>query len=140
MLSIFSCKEKSIGSSQVKYLNTFSDQIICWEGVFYLHAIFSIVTSLIFILICFIVKKTCFETKNSSHNLSAKINSNSDIILLIEKALIVTIFTFGKDIENQWLLIAIIFLASGTVFFSFLINSPFYNKFISKVKLRNFIN
>jgi hypothetical protein len=129
---MLSCKEKTYNNQKLNY-NIYSDQIICWNGIYYLHAFLSIFTSLTFFFICFIVKKTCFETKNSPNNLSAKLNSNSDIFLLIEKCIIVSLFTLGKDLENQWLLIAILFFCSGIVFFSYLINLPFYNKYITKV-------
>ena len=53
-LSIFDCQNSQ---------NKFVPEINCWEGAFYIHAAFSIVLSILFILMTFLVQCTYFETQ-----------------------------------------------------------------------------
>ena len=105
----------------------------CWVGAYYIHAIFSIIVSLCFIVICIIVQMTYFETKTSTHNHSAKSNSKSDVLMLISKIIILLVFGFFGETNNQWILICILFFLSALMFFSYYEDKPFYNSKMMKV-------
>jgi len=106
----------------------------CWAGAYYIHAIFSIIVSVCFIIICIIVQMTYFETKTSTHNHSAKSNSNSDVFVLLAKIIILLVFGFFQAVENQWILIVVLFFLSAFMFFSYYEDRPFYNIKMMKVK------
>lgn len=118
--------------SRIK-VNVFAPSMQCWAGAFYIHAIFAIIVSVCFIIICIIVQMTYFETKTSTHNHSAKSNSNSDVFMLIAKILILWVFGFFASESNQWILICVLFFLSAIMFFSFYEDRPFYNSKMMKV-------
>lgn len=121
-----------LATSSIK-VNVFAPSMECWAGAFYIHAIFSIIVSVCFIIICIIVQMTYFETKTSTHNHSAKSNSNSDVFMLIAKILILLVFGFFGTESNQWILICVLFFLSAIMFFSYYEDKPFYNSKMMKV-------
>ena len=106
----------------------------CWVGIYYIHALFSIITSISFILISLIVQLTYFETKPSSKNPMSKSNSKFDVFMLISKIIILITFNLIGYESNHWILIFILFFISGFMFFLLYENSPFYKKSIKQVK------
>lgn len=76
---------------------------------------------------------TYYETKTSTHNHMAKANSKSDVFLLISKVIILVIFSFFEEVQNQWVLIVVNFCVSAFIFFSFYEERPFYNDKMMKV-------
>ncbi len=140
LLSILSCKDQIDSVSKIsKKVNNFANNINCWAGPYYIHAIFSIFISIFFIIICLIVQKTYFETKSSSNNISAKSNSKSDVILLFSKIIILIIFTFFGETDNQWIIIAILVFLSAFTFYNFFDRLPYYNLIVMKVLIHIFL-
>lgn len=117
-----------------KRVNLFAQSVECWVGAYYIHAIFSIIVSICFIIICIIVQMTYFETKSSTNNHSAKSNSKSDVLMLISKIIILLIFGFFGEESYQWILICILFFLSAFMFFSYYEQMPFYNTKMMKVE------
>lgn len=122
-----------------KRVNLFAQSVECWVGAYYIHAIFSIIVSICFIIICFIVQMTYFETKSSTNNHSAKSNSKSDVLMLFSKIIILLIFGFFGEESYQWILICILFFLSAFMFFSYYEQMPFYNTKMMKVEKYFFI-
>lgn len=122
-------------STSVTKVNYFAPSMECWAGAYYIHAVFAIILSIGFIIICIIVEMTYFETKSSTHNHSAKSNSKSDVFMLISKIIIILIFGFFGNSANQWILICVLFFLSAFIFFSYYEEMPFYDMKMMKVKL-----
>ena len=120
-------------SSLIK-VNVYAKSIQCWTGAYYIHAIFSIILSVSFIVVCLIIQMTYFETKSSTHNPSAKSNSKSDVLMLISKIIILLIFGLFEQTNNQWVLIAVIFFLSAFMFFTYYEEMPYHNEKMIKVK------
>jgi len=115
-------------------INAYANTIQCWSGLYYIHAIFAIFKSIFFIVICLIIQMTFFETKSSPENVSAKANSKADVLFLITKIIILILFTFFGEIDNQWILIFILMCLSAFTFYSYFETMPYYNFKIMKVK------
>ena len=50
-------------NAEGKYVHVYYNEIICWEGFHILHAVMTIVISLLFIVISLIVTLTFYEAK-----------------------------------------------------------------------------
>lgn len=116
-------------------INSHVNSITCWNGIYYVHATFSIIGCLMLIIISIIVKLTYFETKTSAnHNhYTAKGNSKSDVFILISKIIIVLLFGFIGNNDNSWVLIVIMLFLAAFMFASYYENRPYYNNRIMKV-------
>jgi len=122
-----------VGLSINSKVNLYAPSIVCWEGTYYIHAIFSIIVSIFFVIVCLFIVMTYFETKSSTHNQSAKANSKADVFVLISKVLILLLFNFFEESNNQWVLIAVTFFLSAYIFFTFYEEMPYYNNRLMKV-------
>ena len=135
LLSILNCTEQTnVNTKVTTQVNIYANYIECWQGAYYIHAIFSIVISIAFVIVCFIVQMTYYENKYFTENVSAKTNSKSDVFVLISKIIILIVFSFFGNTDNQWILVAIIFFLSAYTFFCFYDDRPYYNSKVMKVK------
>ena len=124
-LSIFDCQNSQ---------NKFVPEINCWKGAFYIHASFSIVLSILFILMTFLVQCTYFETKYGTHNPIAKSTSQPDCFFLLTKIILVLVFTFLKKTgDNQWIIIAFLIFLSGYMVYTYYEHIPYYNHITMKM-------
>lgn len=104
----------------------------CWHGAHIIHATFSMVVSFIFIIISLIVSLTYFESKNSSHDTSARVNSRADVFIVFMKIVCIYIFAFIPYEEYHWLVIAVLLILSFTAFFNYRNSWPYYNDKMTK--------
>ena len=124
-LSIFICSNSQ---------NEVVSEIKCWSGAFYVHAVFGILMSILFILMTFLVQCTYFETKFGTHNPIAKSTSQADCFLVLVKIILVIIFTFlNKTGDNQWIIIAFLIFLSGYLVYSYYEHQPYYNHITMKM-------
>lgn len=112
-------------------LSIFPDYV-CWHGMHIIHATFSIVVSFIFIIISMIVALTYFESKSSSHDISARVNSRSDVFIILMKISLIYIFAFLLDKSYQWLIIVVLMILSSTAFLNFRNHWPYYSDKMNK--------
>jgi hypothetical protein len=124
-----------VTSAEVPFVNAYGTTMQCWTGPYYIHAVFSIVVSIIFIILCLIIQLTYFETKSTSQNYAAKSNSKSDVIMLVVKIITVLLFGFFGNESNSWILIVVTFILSCFMFFSYFEEQPYYNYKIMKMYL-----
>jgi hypothetical protein len=54
------------------YINNISNDIVCFQGSYYVHMLISLIVSILFILICLIVALTFFENSEISDDHMAK--------------------------------------------------------------------
>jgi PAS domain-containing protein len=116
-------------------VNTYANALVCWTGPYYIHAVFSIIVSITFIILCIIIQLTYFETKSSTQNFSAKNNSKPDVVMLIVKIITVLLFGFFGSETNNWVLIVVSFILACFMFFNYYEEQPYYNVKIMKIYL-----
>ena len=68
-LSIFICK---YDSKTGKQKNIFANEMICYEGVHFIHMIISFVISVFFLIICIVIALNFFECSETTEELEAK--------------------------------------------------------------------
>ena len=68
-------------------MDLYSD-VECWQGLFILHASFSVAVSVVFVSICLVAAIALFETKESPNDVCAKVTSRPDFVVLIVKIVI----------------------------------------------------
>jgi hypothetical protein len=70
---------------------------MCWTGQHIIHATFALVVSFIFIIISLVVALTYFDSQSTSHDISARVNSRSDVFFIGLKITLIYLYAFlGK--------------------------------------------
>ena len=77
----------------IQVISIFPD-VVCWQGMYNLHASLGIVISVVFLAICLICALSLYESKESQKNVAAKVSSRADFGLLIAKTVILYMFAF----------------------------------------------
>jgi hypothetical protein len=131
LISIFNCDKNSTG----ELVNYFVPTIVCWSGTYYIHVIFSVIVSVLFVFICLIVQLTYYETKSSTQNQTAKRSSRSDVFMLICKIITVLVFGFLSGEASEWILIITLFVLAAFMLHSYYDERPYYNDKVMKVYL-----
>ncbi len=80
------------------------EDVRCWQDLHILHAIFGIVTCLVFVGISIVVVLTLFETKAVSNDPSARIHSRNDLWQNLFKLIGILLTTFFVQDQYRWVL------------------------------------
>jgi hypothetical protein len=104
----------------------------CWHGAHIIHATFSFVVSFIFIIISLIVSLTYFESKSASHDISARVNSRADVVIIIMKIILIYMFAFLANKDYHWFIIVVLLIVSFTSYFNYRNSWPYYNDKMNK--------
>lgn len=121
--SMIECTQKN-GS----YENRLYDDMVCWSGEHIIHGTFAIGISLIFICISLIVSLTYFDSQSTSHNISARVNSRSEVFYIIVKIILIYVYAFVEYGEQQWLIIILMVILSFIGLYNYLYKWPYYNE------------
>lgn len=89
--SVFSCNSDNF--------MTFSIGIKCYSGFHFLHIFTSVIAILIIIFMCFVIALVYYEYSNKYSNISAKLNTDYDLVVLIAKILLVCLYIFLPDVS-----------------------------------------
>jgi hypothetical protein len=109
------------------------NDVVCWQGIFILHASFAVVVSFVFVSICLVAAIALFETKESPNDVSAKVTSGPDFAVLIVKIVILYEYSFIYQEKNHWFLIITSFLMSLIIYKGFRDNWPYYSDYMNKL-------
>ena len=87
--------ETTKGLNTVHYI--FKDDLQCWTGIHILHASIAIISSIIYILISFLITLTFYKNLYTQTDAAAKTDSKADVQRLIQKVIVVYVFSFLND-------------------------------------------
>jgi len=118
------------------YYNSNLPELRCWEGTHYIHAMFAILTSVIFCIICAVVQTIFYETKTNKNAQNPKTNSKADLFGLVVKILYIITYSFLVRYKNlHWVTIIITFILALGFFIIYWIEKPFFDVRVMKGNL-----
>ena len=94
----------------------FKEDLQCWTGIHILHASIAIITSIVYVLISLLIILTFYKCLYSEVDASAKTDSKADVQRLIQKVIVVHVFSFLNDESQQWFVIVLYFVLSALTF------------------------
>lgn len=128
--SMLHCHHSDDGDG--KYYNTLFPEIECWHGSHLIHASFAIVISFFFITICLLVSLTFFESRTTTNDPMAKVNSRADVFLILIKISIMYLFLVLNQENQHWFVITIMLILSLVAYFNYRNNWPFHLNFMNR--------
>jgi hypothetical protein len=105
--------------------------IVCWEGWHLFHATVTLLFTTIFVIISSVVALALFEPRMTTKRLSARQNSNAEVVFIGNKIVLQFFFSF-KPFSGSTCYVIIIFLFSFWQFWCYSIKQPYYSKTASK--------
>jgi uncharacterized membrane protein YbjE (DUF340 family) len=108
------CVEGGKDSKSVHYI--FKEDFQCWTGIHILHASIAIIGSIAYVLISFLITLTFYKNLYTETDASAKTDSKADVQRLIQKVIVVLVFSFLYDESQQWFVIVLYFVLSALTF------------------------
>jgi len=128
-ISIVACVKDNGGNNVHSYFT----EVLCWNGMHILHAVFAILGSLIFFCMSIVISLTFFEYKSASNDTTARVSARVNFLMIIYKTLMVICLTFLTGEQFQVLLLALILIGSLILFVKFYFSSPYHNEVVAKV-------
>ena len=87
-------------------------------------------------IISLIVSLTYFESKSSSHEISARVNSRADTMVIVMKFLLIYIYAFLYKEEYHWFIIAVLLIVSFTSYSNYRNGWPYYSDRMNKLDVK----
>lgn len=114
-------------SSKVHYI--YKDYS-CWTGLHILHSALAILASLTYILISLVITLTFYKNLYSPGDASAKTDSRADVQRLIQKIIVVYVFSFATSEREQWFVIILYFILSVLTFERYIYLRSYHNEIV----------
>jgi hypothetical protein len=108
------CVEGAKDGNSLHYI--FKEDFQCWTGIHILHASIAIIGSIAYVLISFLITLTFYKNLYTETDASAKTDSKADVQRLIQKVIVVHVFSFLYDESQQWFVIVLYFVLSALTF------------------------
>jgi hypothetical protein len=105
--------------------------VTCWEGWHLFHATLTLLFVTIFVIISTIVALALFEPRMTTKKLTARQNSNGEVVFIVNKIVLQFFFSFSP-FEGSAFYVTIIFLLSLWQFWSYTVKRPYYSKVADK--------
>lgn len=128
LLQVVNCNTSNDGTYQ--YLQSFPT-VICWEGWHLFHTTVTLLFSCAFVFISCIVALALFEPRMTTNQLTARQNSNGEVIFIINKIICQFIFSFSPFVTTLPYCL-LLFVLSGWLYYAYNIAQPCYDKNASK--------
>ena len=103
----------------------------CWTGWHLFHTCITLLFSALFVLISTVVALALFEPRMTSGKLTARTNSNGEVVFIINKIILQFIFTFSP-FDGTAFYVTVIFLLAFWQFWCYAVKNPHYSKTASK--------
>lgn len=105
--------------------------MICWTGWHLFHATITLLFATIFVVISTVVALALFEPRMTTNKLTARQNSNGEVVFIINKIVLQFIFTFSPFSGTSFYVV-VMFLVSFWQFWCYAIKKPLYAKNATK--------
>ena len=120
------CVEGKKDGKSAHYI--FKEDLQCWTGIHILHASIAIIATIVYVLISFLIILTFYKCLYSEVDASAKTDSKADVQRLIQKVIVVHVFSFLNDESQQWFVIVLYFVVSALTFERYFYLRSYHNE------------
>ena len=127
LLNVVQCQTNTNG----QYAMTNYPDMICWTGWHLFHATITLLFAAIFVIVSTVVALALFEPRMTTNKLTARQNSNGEVVFIINKIVLQFIFTFSPFSGTSFYVV-VMFLLSFWQFWCYAINKPLYAKNATK--------
>jgi len=105
----------------------------CWKELHILHAVFGLISVIVFVGISLVVVLTLFETKSSSNDASARTHSRNEFYQNVFKFISVILTTFFTYNDFRWVLAIYMLIGSIVLYIKFKNEKPYYNDIANRI-------
>lgn len=130
LLKVVECQKETNGGVQEWVLTSFPE-VVCWTGWHLFHSSITLLFVAIFVVISCVVALALFEPRMTTGKLTARQNSNGEVVFILNKIILLFIFIFMPVGGNAFYIITMLVL-SFWQFWCYSINQPFYSKSATK--------
>lgn len=106
-------------------------EVVCWEGWHLFHTTITLLFVTLFVIISTIVALALFEPRMTTKKLTARQNSNGEVVFIINKIVLQFFFSFSP-FSGSAFYVVIIFVLSFWQFWYYAIKKPYYSKVATK--------
>ena len=134
LLAILECSDKDEHGNQLGYYQNYNvDDMHCWTNThFTVMVALSIISTIVFVIICTVVQMIFYETKTSDKITGAKTNSNADLVSLAVKIALIMIYSFLVwDKHLHWIVVSLTLFCGFIQFYVYWIERPFYEEYMN---------
>lgn len=126
LLNVVQCKENNGAWEMVNF-----PEVRCWEGWHLFHTSITLLFVTLFVIISTIVALALFEPRMTTKKLTARQNSNGEVVFIINKIVLQFFFSFSP-FNSSAFYVVIIFLLSFWQFWFYTVKKPYYSKLATK--------
>jgi len=123
MISMIECEYNDDGN----FVLSMFPGVICFQGSHLVHATVSILVTIVFSIIGFIVALAYFEIRMITEDITARQNSRGDVLFILNKIILQISFSFLSS-NAQWWLVGILIIGAIALWYVYNIKEPYYRK------------
>ena len=134
LLAILECSDKDEHGNELGYYQNYNvDDMHCWTNThFTVMVTLSIISTIVFVIICTVVQMIFYETKTSDKITGAKTNSNADLVSLAVKIALIMIYSFLVwDKHLHWIVVSLTLFCGFIQFYVYWVERPFYEEYMN---------
>ena len=134
LLAILECSDTDENGNELGYYQNYNvDDMHCWTNThFTVMVVLSILTTVIFVIICTVVQTIFYETKTSDKADGAKTNSRCDLVSLAVKIALIIIYSFLVWKQKlHWIVVPLTLFCGFIQFYVYWVERPFYEEIMN---------
>jgi hypothetical protein len=111
-------------------MGSFPD-VVCWQGWHLFHTSITLIFTVVFVIISTVVALALFEPRMTSKKLTARQNSNAEVVFIINKIVLQFFFSFSP-FQGSAFYVTIVFLLAFWQFWCYTVRKPYYSTVATK--------